>query len=79
MWHGSHSSRACLQHLHRIHIMYEEELERLISEQLWRKDQAYKDLAQSYVILQMQYIELQEQHNMLLDRINNNGTDEEYD
>lgn len=59
--------------------MYDEELERLISEQLWRKDQAYKDLAQSYMILQMQFIELQEQHNMLLDRINfNNGTDEEH-
>lgn len=60
--------------------MYEEELERLLSEQLWRKDQAYKDLAQSYVILQMQFIELQEQHNMLLERFNyDNGTDEEYD
>ena len=60
--------------------MYEEELERLISEQLWRKDQAYEDLAQSYMILQLHFIELQEQHNMLLDRINyDNGTDEEYD
>jgi len=60
--------------------MYEEELERLLSEQLWRKDQSYKDLAQSYMILQLQFIELQEQHNMLLDRIKyDNGTDEEYD
>lgn len=59
-----------------------EHLNKHISELLWRKDQAYDELAEDYFHLQLEHEELRENFQIIfkrLQQLNQEGTDEEYD